>query len=155
MIYQFKIPGDPHTKLRPRFSRGHAYTPKETKSAEKTIALIAKHLFSEMLHGPVFVCVTFSFQIPSSIKGKKREKMAGLMCTKKPDADNVEKLLCDALNEIAFKDDAQVSLVLKRKIWADEGSTDVMMGQVDGVAYSHIENEIWRWKKQHDASVSA
>lgn len=31
-----------------------------------------------------------------------------IMPTKKPDCDNVAKMICDALNGLAYKDDAQI-----------------------------------------------
>lgn len=31
-----------------------------------------------------------------------------LLPTKKPDLDNVAKIVCDALNGVAYKDDAQI-----------------------------------------------
>ena len=31
--------------------------------------------------------------------------------TKKPDADNVVKIICDALNDVAWADDAQITVL--------------------------------------------
>ena len=48
--------------------------------------------------------------------------------TKKPDADNIAKVVCDALNGVAYKDDTQiVSLHIKKSYTADEPRVEVMI----------------------------
>ena len=42
--------------------------------------------------------------------------------TKKPDIDNIEKIIEDALNGLAYKDDSQIVEVFKRKIWTPIGA---------------------------------
>ena len=39
--------------------------------------------------------------------------------TKKPDADNIAKVVCDALNGLAYKDDAQVIDLTVHKRFGD------------------------------------
>ena len=45
--------------------------------------------------------------------------------TQKPDADNVEKAVLDALNGVAFLDDCQVYDVRVTKHWGELGQTVV------------------------------
>ena len=64
------------------------------------------------------------FEIPKSTSKKRRllmEAREELPC-KKPDADNIAKVICDALNKVAYGDDTQIcSLkVDKRYTRADE-----------------------------------
>ena len=39
---------------------------------------------------------------------------------KKPDADNIAKIICDALNDVAYKDDTQVVMLTIIKKYAIE-----------------------------------
>lgn len=60
--------------------------------------------------------------IPKSVSKKKRTAMLeGLIRpTKKPDHDNIGKIVCDALNGIAYRDDAQIVDSLVRKFYSDK-----------------------------------
>lgn len=60
--------------------------------------------------GPVMLNFTVVFETPRSFNRALRDAAArgDLYATKKPDKDNIEKLICDALNGLAFVDDAQV-----------------------------------------------
>ena len=40
--------------------------------------------------------------------------------TKKPDADNIGKIVADALNGVAYQDDAQIILLQIRKTYSEE-----------------------------------
>jgi len=69
------------------------------------------------LEGPISVVMDIRFPVPASWSKKARARaLSGeAMPTVKPDADNTLKL-CDALNEVVFRDDKQVvdARVLKR-----------------------------------------
>jgi Holliday junction resolvase RusA-like endonuclease len=43
----------------------------------------------------------------------------------RPDIDNLEKAVLDALNGVAWKDDTQVARVVKEKTYGTEGRTTV------------------------------
>lgn len=58
--------------------------------------------------GPIAVNLTFYMPIPGSWSIKKKLLMDGKLHTTKPDRDNLEKGVCDALNKIIWKDDGQV-----------------------------------------------
>ena len=51
------------------------------------------------------------FDIPKSTSKKKEAEMLSgeVSPTKKPDWDNIGKIISDALNKFAFKDDAQIT----------------------------------------------
>lgn len=61
------------------------------------------------------------YSIPKSTSKKKRDLMLrGLIRPmKKPDWDNIGKVICDALNKIAYNDDAQVADAMVRKFYSD------------------------------------
>lgn len=106
-------------KGRPRFNgkTGRVYTPKATHDAECLISREAFEAFAndglEVIPDgvPVRVSVNAWFCCPKSWpKARKLALESGDFepCLKTPDGDNVLKLVCDALNGVAFKDDKQV-----------------------------------------------
>lgn len=46
--------------------------------------------------------------------------MGDIFPTKKPDMDNIGKLVCDALNDIVFEDDVQIVRLNARKIYGEK-----------------------------------
>ena len=66
--------------------------------------------------------ITACFGIPKSASKKARAAMIeGLISpTKKPDMDNVVKIVLDALNGFAWHDDAQVVDLSVSKIYTDQ-----------------------------------
>lgn len=59
---------------------------------------------------PVEVGIAAYYGVPKSYSKRKSAKARDgfLLPTKKPDADNIAKVVCDALNGIAYIDDTQV-----------------------------------------------
>ena len=106
--------GQPIPKARPRFSKGHAYTPKRTKDYEK---LIQANLPNIKIHEPIEVQITAIFKRPQRLKTK--HSPSGLIPhTKRPDLDNVVKAILDALNNILV-DDSQVYSIQAKKFYAE------------------------------------
>ncbi len=112
----FVVPSDPKGKGRPRGNRktGVHYTPPETKNYERLIKTYFLRAGGSMLFpegSPVGLEVVARFAIPKSFAKWKRKAIedgAVGYVMKKPDFDNVEKVVADALNGIAYHDDAQV-----------------------------------------------
>lgn len=108
----FTVPGKPFGKQRPRFARtGRAYTPDKTVVYENLI----KTCFAEKypnhipVSGAIRVTIGAVFPIPQSwTKKKKNAAIAGTIRPKKPDWDNIGKIVCDALNGIAYADDSAI-----------------------------------------------
>lgn len=97
--FSFTIDTKPIAKARPRLGRfGNVYTPKKTKNAELLIRNLVFRQIKEPLLGALGVRVKFVFA---------HKKKTGPHVSR-PDADNLIKTVLDALNGIAFKDDAQV-----------------------------------------------
>lgn len=114
-MIEFTIPGDPAGKGRPKFTRsGHAYTPKETVNYETLVKLSFKQKYPGLkpVEKDVAMLVTIKayYKIPASASKKRQQAMReGLIRpTKKPDWDNIGKIVCDALNGIAYYDDSQI-----------------------------------------------
>lgn len=121
-LMRFVVPGEPIGKGRPRFTReGRAYTPKKTATAESMVAMNARLVYADKrpVETPVHVEIEARFAMPKSWSDKKRREDAGAPCTKRPDADNIAKLVCDSLNGIAWADDSQVATCAVWKNWAE------------------------------------
>src|SRR5882757_10449115 len=105
--------GKPQGKGRPRFGKGNTYTPIKTKKYEDDLRWIAKSAVGRLkpLEGPVGI------EIVAHFKSKKRGYH-----TIKPDADNIAKGCCDALNGIAYLDDSQVANLVVDKYFAAKDS---------------------------------
>ncbi len=123
LTIHFHIPGQPVGKGRPRIGRvaWHArmITPEKTVSYESTVALFAAQAMAgrPLLTGPVNLQMRVDFAIPASWSMKKqRAAEAGqILPAVKPDADNVAKAICDAINGVVWKDDVQVVDLTVRK----------------------------------------
>ena len=109
MSVTFDVWGKVRGKGRPRFTRGgHAYTPKGTRDYERAIREAYENAPDsppEPFSGPIDVTIVTSRQLPKSTpKSVIREPD-----THKPDVDNIAKVVLDALNGVAWHDDAQVT----------------------------------------------
>ena len=102
-------------KQRPKFTRaGRAYTPKKTLRFEKQIRDAWRERYGDSFagfEGPVSVQIETSRPLCKS----NPKYWAGRQDLKKPDFDNLGKVVCDALNGLAYKDDAQVFEAKVRK----------------------------------------
>ncbi len=134
----FTVHGSPKGKQRARFTRrGISYTPKDTITYESHV----RHAFLNSMatdfqpyDGPVEIEVTSVHPIPSSWTKKKKALAASgtMFCMTKPDWDNIGKIVCDALNGVAFTDDARVASAKIRKVYGCIPATHVritFMGQ--------------------------
>ena len=126
-LYEIDVVIPPVGKGRPRFTRsGHTYTPKKTKDAEREIADMWKAGYPNVRFEkgvPLMLCVKACFPIPPSWgKQKVIAAMKGeLWPTKRPDGDNVLKLVADALNGVAYEDDSQIVYMTIKKEYASRG----------------------------------
>lgn len=134
---EFDIPGPPYGKARHRTTRtGIQYTPQETVKYENLVKLcfVQNRGGWELTLGPVFMAITAYYAIPKSASKKVRAAMiAGtIRPTKKPDRDNIEKIVSDALNEIAYKDDCQVVDGVFHKWYGEEPRVHVVLTTNEG-----------------------
>ena len=109
--------GKPEGKGRPRFAKTSygtkVYTPPATVCYEERLRLVymtcCKEFFAEQGE-PVEIDIVAYFDVPASASKKAKQRMyeGAVMPTKKPDWDNIGKIVTDALNGIAWHDDAQI-----------------------------------------------
>lgn len=119
----FEVPGKVRGKGRPRFMRnGHTYTDKNTMAYEKLI--LASYLKStsyisqNSVRISMYVC--FAPNKTDTKKNKLIKLKNSLWPSKKPDIDNVIKVVLDALNKIAYQDDTQVNEIHVIRHWCEE-----------------------------------
>lgn len=137
---RFSIPGQPMGKQRPRvvhngsFSR--AFTPKETVSYENLVRV----MYREAAKGRRFadedmldVRVIAYYSIPKSTSKKKRKMMLEhkIRPGKKPDWDNIGKIICDSLNTVAYRDDSSIVDAQVRKFYSENPRVDVTIRRID------------------------
>ena len=121
---RFIVEGEPVPKGRPKFAtRGkfvHTYTPPKTRIATQEFQKQAKpYAPKEPLQGPLKIMINFFKKKPTSYK-------ADALWTKKPDIDNLVKLVLDAMNKIFFKDDSQIVCLVSTKSFG-EPRTEVQL----------------------------
>lgn len=115
--------GDPVGQGRPRFVKatGRAFADKQTES----VVGEWKHLWAKCgrvrLDGPLALTVVARFARPRShYLGSGALTSAGQRIPrpgKRPDLSNIVKLVEDALNGLAYEDDAQIVDVRAAKVW--------------------------------------
>lgn len=128
----FTVPGEPQGKGRPRFARqsGRTYTPAKTAAYENLVKLE----YEKAAKGKRFpdghalgMRVEMYYSIPKSVSKIMREHMmlGRIKPTKKPDCDNCLKAIADALNHIAYRDDALIVKAEVEKYYSDRPRVDV------------------------------
>ena len=127
MRTQVCIYGEPQGKGRPRFSTGCGHvktrTPEQTVIYENLVKTEYRNQSGVRFPDDAMldVRVMAYYTIPKSISKKKRQAMLDhkVRPTKKPDFDNIGKVICDSLNGIAYRDDAQIVDAQVRKFYSD------------------------------------
>ena len=124
MIYEFEVPSKIIGKGRPRLNTytGTVYTPTKTKDYETLIEqyFIMKYPNYKTIEGRAAVKIHAYFEIPKSTNKTQRNSMLekGISPTKKPDIDNIVKVVLDAMNKFAFKDDTQIVKLEVEKLYS-------------------------------------
>lgn len=139
MLVKFDVLGEPMGKQRPRVRKignfAQTYTPKETITYESKVVYAYKnatdHYFGQ---SEIEAQITAYYQLSKVHYGKKGinkkgvEKLTGLVNpTKKPDCDNIAKIILDALNGIAYYDDSQVTKLVVYKRYAEQPKVEVVI----------------------------
>jgi len=126
MEIEFTVFGEPTGKERPRADRrsGRMYTPKKTTEYESKVMWVYKNAYHSfrfpdraMLH--VDIKAYYSIPASDSVVERARKLRGDHLPIKKPDWDNIGKIICDALNGIAYRDDAQIVEARVRKYYSD------------------------------------
>ena len=136
MQISFTILGQPFGKQRPKFSRAgqgvKTYTPDETVSYENMVKFIYQNVAKGFMFpdkAQLSVEITAYYAIPKSTSKKKTaEMLAGtIRPTKKPDFDNIGKIICDSLNKIAYHDDSAIVEAQVHKFYGENPRVEVTL----------------------------
>lgn len=142
----FMVPGEPHGKARPKVTRTKSgnsltYTPDKTVAYEELVRQrytnAAPADFRFDAGRPLYMIVNAYMGIPKSkTKRQKAEMLANILRpTKKPDFDNIFKILCDALNGIAYADDAQIVEAHIYKRYSGSPRVEVEVGEIEDLQH--------------------
>ena len=130
---EFTVFGEPQGKARPRFTRlGRAYTPKKTADYEKHIQEVFMDCYprwSKPLETDLKITVIALFEPAKSYSKRLIEDcLEGLIRPhKKPDADNIAKVVLDALNGLVYEDDKQVTMLKVKKRYDTVARIEIMI----------------------------
>jgi Holliday junction resolvase RusA-like endonuclease len=146
----FFVPGKPVSKARPRFTKqGHTFTDKGTKQGESNV--LACYASACGMHAPhegsVALSIVAADPVPTSRpKWWQAAALDGSMRhTKRPDLDNALKLVMDALNGVAYKDDSQIDRIEAVKRYGTKPGVFVTLRYDDEVSRKEYE-EMWPWQ---------
>jgi len=122
------IPGEPTAQGRPKFSTHggfpRAYDPKKSKEAKQSVRFFVSKAMeeqdSDLLTGPIMLRVQFGIKLPKS-QERKRTPRPRIWRVKKPDLDNLIKLIKDGCSGVAYLDDNQIVKVSAEKIQCAQG----------------------------------
>lgn len=117
----FLIYGDPKGKARPRVTRYGTYTPESTKKYEALVRKSWQESGAEPFpdDATLYCTIHAHFAIPKSATKKQRRELAFAPHTKKPDCDNIAKVILDSLQGLAFHNDSAIAKLVVEKTYTD------------------------------------
>lgn len=125
-MIEFTVFGQPQGKARARSTKsGHHYTLRKTTEYENEIKLAYVQKYAKIKADTTkeSLCLEINayYEIPKSYSKKKVQRILEheIKPTMKPDLDNIAKVVCDALNALAYKDDAQIVEMILKKYYSE------------------------------------
>ena len=126
-VAQHTVPLAPFGKARPRVTQNgqHTYMPAEYEANKQALQWMFPRFDVPELVRLTVVAVR---PMPKSWSKAKKAEMNGRYATPKPDADNINGAIMDAL----FPDDSIVVEQASRKIWGEEAALHI---KIEGITY--------------------
>ena len=121
-VYTVTIPGDPIPWQRAGKSGARLYDKQKNEKILWGLNFM-KGFSQEALTGPLSVDITFHMRVFQSLDKKYGQSIEGKTHYQVPDLSNLVKFLEDALNTVAWKDDALIAECHARKVWSYEPRT--------------------------------
>lgn len=135
MLHRFTVPGEPQAWQRSRHNGAQHFTSPGQRGYQRTVAWVAKASSVEKRLTPIEIRIRAIMEPPASDSASRRaQKLSGATPpTKRPDVDNISKMILDALNGIAFVDDAQVVSLTVSKHWGKTPCVHVEIHSVEAM----------------------
>ncbi|MGN1165098.1 MAG: RusA family crossover junction endodeoxyribonuclease [Lachnospiraceae bacterium] len=132
----FHVPGKPQGKARARTYYNANAGKHVSSTPDKTVLYenFIKDRFLQKANGfylesgvPATLRIVARFLPPKSKPKKVKQQMLDgeILPLKKPDMDNIVKVVADALNGVAYHDDTQVALVIAKKAYSAVEGLDI------------------------------
>lgn len=127
MMVVLEVLGEPKPLARARHGRGRTFDPKQNRVNKDTVRFAWQQARAAPFgREPIQMLVECFFPRPASHFGTGRnanvlKESAPVWHTKRPDGDNLLKLVKDALNTIAYVDDSQIVDARVTKAYASAG----------------------------------
>jgi Holliday junction resolvase RusA-like endonuclease len=119
--YNLYTPGDPKAERVIRYLR-----------YKEQLSWAAKSVYKgEPLTGPIRLHLTFYMPMPANWSIKKKILYEGKPHINRPDRDNLEKGVCDALNKIVWKDDGQVYAGMTEKRYSRNPRIEIEIVEIE------------------------
>ena len=133
--YFFTIEGRPKpkqsTRLSSRFGVKRFHSDKKVKSYESSAQMIIKTKFREaMIKEPVKLEVKAYFGIPKNTKKSEKISLINAPYPKKPDGDNLLKMICDILKGIVIEDDNLITSKSIDKLYGETSRTEIYLSRI-------------------------
>jgi Holliday junction resolvase RusA-like endonuclease len=133
-MISFQIPGEPVPFARAGSNKSRRFTPPKQSDFMAVVRLYASRAMAgqEPFDGPLALRVRAVYLVPASWPQKRKD--AARWKSSKPDADNIVKILKDAMNTIVFYDDAQVASLQVQKIYGPVAGVTISISRLEGVS---------------------
>ena len=126
---KFVVPGRPQEKQRPRWSKTRMYSPIETVNYETYVKEMFVISYPDFvpLEGPLRMTIIAYLMIPKSTSKKRAKMMADriIIPEKRPDWDNLGKIVSDALEGLAYKRDSQIATGIVHKRYSNQPRLEI------------------------------
>lgn len=128
-VLHFFVPGKVNGAQRHRaqLRGGHIHMHRTNKEISNSQAVrdcfVQAYPDFALWEGPVAVMIEARVMPPKSA-------WPGKECLVKPDWDNIGKLVCDALNRVAYRDDSQIDSGTVRKRYCEPGEVEGLQVQL-------------------------
>lgn len=120
----------PVAASRPRVTRfATFYPPKHTEYSNKVKAYL-QTLGLTMFTNPISVNITFYIPFPSYSSKTEQSESDGMYGFGKPDIDNLEKMVLDCMNGIAYDDDSLIAKKTTTKQFSKKPRTIVTIKEI-------------------------
>ena len=127
----FIVPGKARGKARPRVTKHGTWTPDPGGWTDTVGYYAIQTAGRPNWEGRIVLNFSVIKQMPSSWSKKKQKAMEGKWCDTIPDLVNICAAICDALENILYKNDKQVCTISCSKQWGPIDQTEIFVRCVD------------------------